>query len=657
MKVMEYGIIKNIRFVKPEIIKLLFNRGLCTGLLFVLLIVPLLAASQENITGIAINLEGTLMYYTAEKAGVHNLYASTKTQSGTWGEGISEDSFNEYIKGYVVKTPFLSYDGQTLYFSSNLPGAKGFDIFYSKKTGDSWTKPAPVPIINTEQDEMSPALAANNQTIYFTRYSPENSCYSIYTSKTENSGWSFPQILPAPVNAGCENHVNISPTGDVLLFSSDRLTEKKKKKYTVFYTILIGNNLWSPPTPVDEVVKEANEFSPAFDNQNDDIYLVKGGIDSLIHKIHFYNTPKQITPKSYTTLTGTVKTEEGKTMGLNITITDNYTGSVYGQSSSNPLNGEYAIVIPNDGIYTVNYAKKNGPQKFEVINTIHNYQAQIIKKDVIVVDRLALEVNVQDALSNRFIDADVQVYEKTKSAKVSKLKTGQYHITTPVFEGVEVEIYKENYVKEILNIKFDDYVEFPEMQYHVKLKPDLRSGEINVSDLSFNKGLNADVSVKNLNIKDDVVHISSPDTGKYVFGIRKDCKYSISVTLKNHLYFYAVWDVDASRISQVLNVKPVPLNEINKIPMFNLVFRKDDSRLLPEALGELDCVADIIKNHPEYKAVIFLYQLEYETELWQQRMRSIMDFMESNRIPKTQYKLEISLVDAEKLPDISFVAK
>ncbi|MDR1594866.1 MAG: hypothetical protein LBS43_10370 [Prevotellaceae bacterium] len=623
--------------------------------LLIVSVSSVLKAQTGNVTGITIDLEGTLMYYTAEKSGEHALYKAVKNASGTWDAGVSEDSFNEYVKGHVIKTPFLTYDGRTLYFSADLPGSRGFDIFYSKKDGDSWTSPVALsPVINTEKDEISPSLSADNLTIYFTRNGLENDCYNIYTSEVDISGWSVPQMLPLPISTGCEKYAYISPAGETLLFSTDRLSEKKKKKYNVFYSTLISKNIWTPPSPIDNTAKDYNEFTPAIDYKNNKIFVTKGGTDSAIHHIHSYDAPVY---KPYTIVKGIVKDENGQPVNAGITVRNAYTYALYGKSESNPATGEYAIVLPNNGLYHIAYTVQNGSQQFENINTANNTQAQTIVKDVVLFDKIIVNVTVQDAFSDKLIDAEIQAYEKTKTAKVTQVGEGKYRIVTPVFENVDIELYKENYIKENIFIKFGDYVKFPDMHYSVKLKPDMRSGVINVKDISSNQGINANVEVKNLNVKDDKIGISVVDTGKYEFNIRKDCKYSISVTLKDYFYYYTVWKADASRIGQTLDIRLVPLNEINKIPMPNMLFPDEESTLSPEASGELACVAKVLKNNPEYTAVISLYHLNNEKELTvaQQRARSVITFMESSRIHRAGYRIEISPVDIAKIPDISFV--
>ncbi|MDR0384779.1 MAG: carboxypeptidase-like regulatory domain-containing protein [Prevotellaceae bacterium] len=624
-------------------------------LLPVLLISSALTAQTGNVTGIAMNLEGTLMYYTAEQSGEYALYKSTKNESGTWTAGTGEDSFNEHIKGHAVVTPFLSYDGQTLYFSANLPGSRGFDIFYSKKNGDIWSKPVSLsPVINTERDEISPSLPANNLAIYFARSGLENGCYNIYTSEVDISGWSVPQILPVPVSTGCEKYANISPAGETLLFSSDRLSDKKKKKYNIYRSALIDKNIWMSPVPVNDMVKEYNEFTPAVDYGNSKIFITRGGIDSATYRIHSYDIP---VAKPYTIIKGVVKDETGKPVNAAITVRDAYTYALYGKSESNPVTGEYIVTLPNNGMYNVVYEVKNGAKHFENIKTATNIQGQTVIKNITAIDKTVINATVRDALLSGLIDAEVQAYEKTRTARVTRIGEGQYRIVTPAFENVEIELYKENYIKENIFVKFGDYVDFGEMNYSIKLKPEMRSGMVSVKDISSDRGINADIEVRNLNVKDDIITVSAVDTGKYEFDIRKDSKYSVSVTLKDYFYYYTVWKADADRIGQTLDVRPVPLSEISKIPMQNLLFLKKESTLSPEARGELACVTKVLKNNPEYMAVISLYHPGSETELAvaQQRARSIITFLESSRIPRSGYRVETSLVDKEKIPDISFI--
>ncbi|MFZ9044726.1 MAG: OmpA family protein [Cyclobacteriaceae bacterium] len=70
---------------------------------------------------------------------------------------------------YWDSQPSLSADGRILYFSSNRPGGKGGrDLWFARYENDQWTKPQNAGSeINTKEDEVTPYLHFNNQTLFF----------------------------------------------------------------------------------------------------------------------------------------------------------------------------------------------------------------------------------------------------------------------------------------------------------------------------------------------------------------------------------------------------------------------------------------------------------------------------------------------------------
>lgn len=79
------------------------------------------------------------------------------------------DSLN--IDGYSSHSPFITYDKQRLYFSSNRPGGYGgFDIWVSDWTGDIWGRPRNLGLpINSAANEFGPSLPVAETTLYFCR--------------------------------------------------------------------------------------------------------------------------------------------------------------------------------------------------------------------------------------------------------------------------------------------------------------------------------------------------------------------------------------------------------------------------------------------------------------------------------------------------------
>lgn len=67
-----------------------------------------------------------------------DVYVTIQDGKGLWSEPINLGA--QINTAYDEISPFMAADGRTLYFASNgRPGYGGYDIYMSKRTGDSWT--------------------------------------------------------------------------------------------------------------------------------------------------------------------------------------------------------------------------------------------------------------------------------------------------------------------------------------------------------------------------------------------------------------------------------------------------------------------------------------------------------------------------------------
>lgn len=129
----------------------------------------------------------------------------------------------------VYSGAILSTDGQTLlmYFGE-LPGMENSDIYFSHLRDDgTWTKPKSLgKTINTRRyDEISPFLAADNKSLYFASDRPGGiGKHDIYLSKRLDDSWekwSEPVNLGSPINTvGWEAYYSISALGDFAYMTS-----------------------------------------------------------------------------------------------------------------------------------------------------------------------------------------------------------------------------------------------------------------------------------------------------------------------------------------------------------------------------------------------------------------------------------------------------
>ncbi|MDQ3192325.1 MAG: hypothetical protein M3Q58_12095 [Bacteroidota bacterium] len=137
-----------------------------------------------------------------DKANIENplkIYYSVKTGS-EWSkpERVSFDNGE-----FNFSFPFISADGKTLYFSSDMPGGFGkMDIYRIERTGENqWGNPVNLgPEINTGQDEIYPLIADNN--FYFSSRGHEGfGGLDIYSSEIKSTGFSKPRNMLNPVNS------------------------------------------------------------------------------------------------------------------------------------------------------------------------------------------------------------------------------------------------------------------------------------------------------------------------------------------------------------------------------------------------------------------------------------------------------------------------
>lgn len=89
------------------------------------------------------------------------IYSSNKNAEGKWGRPVAFQH-NKLAK-YNLGDPFISADGNRLYFSADMPGGLGgLDIYYVDKTGtENWSAPINLKQVNSGGNERSPFIDKN----------------------------------------------------------------------------------------------------------------------------------------------------------------------------------------------------------------------------------------------------------------------------------------------------------------------------------------------------------------------------------------------------------------------------------------------------------------------------------------------------------------
>lgn len=178
------------------------------------------------------SLDGRYMFFVAcdrqGGSGGCDIYYSIRQGDG-WSKAIVPGS--PLNSKYWETNPSLSPTGDKLYFASNRPGGLGksdiWTVDVSIKSDGTLAFSNPQNLgksINTAEDELSPFIHADNQTLFFSsRGRGGLGKYDIFVSyKSDNGAWSEPKNVGYPLNT-CKDEIGfvVNAYGDKAYFSSD----------------------------------------------------------------------------------------------------------------------------------------------------------------------------------------------------------------------------------------------------------------------------------------------------------------------------------------------------------------------------------------------------------------------------------------------------
>ena len=142
----------------------------------------------------------------SEKSPREKSVALSRKQAIGWQNPVSQ-TINQYFNRQNHSSFFLANDGRTLLMAvERYDGKGGLDLYVSFKTDKNhWSKPKHLGNkINTAADEITPFLAADNKTLFFsTKGFPGYGNNDIFMTRRQDStwqNWSEPLNLGQPVN-------------------------------------------------------------------------------------------------------------------------------------------------------------------------------------------------------------------------------------------------------------------------------------------------------------------------------------------------------------------------------------------------------------------------------------------------------------------------
>lgn len=193
------------------------------------------------------------------------------------------------LKGNVNSKELESYasispDGKTLYFCGERKGGYGgMDIWFSQKlTNGDWDIPKNMgPMINTPDDELSPFVSFDGKTVYFSSNGHETmGGFDIFKTQLSELGvWTTPQNLGYPINTPDDNFY-LAVDKDILYVYFSSLN---KSSNVDLYKALILENIKQVLVKGDVVDQKSKEKLPAT------LYCVSSATNDTISLMTLHN--------------------------------------------------------------------------------------------------------------------------------------------------------------------------------------------------------------------------------------------------------------------------------------------------------------------------------------------------------------------------------
>lgn len=179
----------------------------------------------------SITSSGNVIFFAAcerqEGLGSCDIYASFYQGKGTYSKPMN---LGPQINSVAWESqPSISSDGRTLYFVRGLGStARNLDLYYSTLSAEGyWSEAKKVEgLINTPEKETSPYIHFDNQSLYFSSNGhPGMGDLDFFVSRRQPDGtWGEPQNLGYPINTpGQEFSLIVAPDGKIGFFSSDNI--------------------------------------------------------------------------------------------------------------------------------------------------------------------------------------------------------------------------------------------------------------------------------------------------------------------------------------------------------------------------------------------------------------------------------------------------
>jgi outer membrane protein OmpA-like peptidoglycan-associated protein len=401
-----------------------------------------------------VSADGKTLLFESDRGKGWRLYIS-KNIAGKWSEPEDLAAINNAVgPDDFLGGPFLSYDGKTLFFTSNMAGTiGGIDIWYSENINGKWTKPVNLgPTINTKGYDGFPSLAPDGKTLYFMRAANKKmpggqQCCEIFSAKKQGKFFIDPKPLPDPINTGCEGYPRIMADGTTLVFSSYR--PEGKGGYDL-YQSRFKYGRWSEPVPLEFMNTAGEDELVSVPASGDILYF--GGQSNGKEDIFRIIIPAHLQPDQVVTLEGSVKDENNKPLSAQISINSMRTGQKLTTADNDKESGEFKVILAPGEKYDIAVTAKGYTFASQTIDTRNLAKSKTVNQDIKL---QPLKANSSITLNNIFFEFDSSSISKESYFELTRVLE-----LLKINQGMTIDIGSDTYNNHLSQSRAEAVVKF-----------------------------------------------------------------------------------------------------------------------------------------------------------------------------------------------------
>ena len=188
--------------------------------------------------------------------------------NGIW----SKPQIVNFSGTYSDSSPFITPDGNRIYFTSNRPVTglqekQDRDIWYVEKENNSWSTPKHLSVYNSETSEYSPSLDKQGN-LYFGSYREGGlGSGDLWVSYFRNNAYQTPVNLGSNLNTTRGEWGScISPNGDFIIYEASG-REQNITHDGDLYISYFKNNKWSKSQHLGDLNSGGSDLTPKIHNE------------------------------------------------------------------------------------------------------------------------------------------------------------------------------------------------------------------------------------------------------------------------------------------------------------------------------------------------------------------------------------------------------